>query len=318
MSTINTVTGSIDSSDLGMTFLHEHICSTSPGFWQAWPELFGGREPFIERASEALRELKATGGGTFVDVSTMDLGRDVRMLRDISEKSGMPIVACTGHWLDGSRSMQVRTVEEIAEFFLHEINDGLEGTGIKPGIIKVATADSAELSEFEEKILRAAARAHRESGLPITTHTGAKMEVGLRHATILEDEGVDPTRVHIGHSDDSDSFYYLTSLLDRGYWIGFDHLCWELFRKPTFVQRVATTVELINRGYAGQLTLSHDYALAISLFSTADQVEVFRPMNPDGLQFIFNRFIPALQEAGVTEETVQQIMVENPRKYFEG
>lgn len=203
MATVESVTGPIDCRDLGVTFLHEHICSTSPGFWQAWPELFGGREVFIEQAAAALRELKATGGGTFVDVSTMDLGRDVRMLRDISVQSGMPIVACTGHWLDGSRSMQVRTVEEITEFFLHEIRDGLEGTGIKPGIIKVATADSATLSAFEEKILRAAARAHRESGLPITTHTGAKMEVGLRQAAVLEDEGVDPTRVHVGHSDET-------------------------------------------------------------------------------------------------------------------
>ena len=328
MATINSVMGPIETAQLGFTLLHEHVCSTSPGFWQAWPSLFGGRDEFIARAVDELTAAKEAGVDTFVDVTPMDLGRDIRLIKEVSERSGMTIIAATGHWLDPSWSMKQRTVEELTDFFTSEIEDGIEGTDVKAGIIKIAHDQSPQLIEwglinpdhtgFGEKITRAAARTHQRTGVPITTHTGAKLELGSHQADILEDEGVEPSRVYLGHSDDSDSPSYLTGLMDRGYLMGFDHLCWGGLLTPAFEVRVATTVDLVQRGYAENIALSHDFALAISLFTTEEERNVFRPMNPDGIQFIHKRYIPALQANGITDETVQQIMVENPRRYFEG
>ena len=171
---LNSVTGPIDSADLGFTLMHEHVCASSPGILQVWPELLGGRAAFRDYVVKILRDAKKAGIDTFVDVTTFDLGRDIRFLRDVAESSKMTILACTGHWRDVSRSMEVRTVDELTQFFLNEITIGIEGTDVKAAIIKVANDDAPELSPFGERICRAAARAHLVTGVPITTHANAK------------------------------------------------------------------------------------------------------------------------------------------------
>ena len=315
MSTINGVLGPIDSADLGFTLMHEHVAVASAGFWQAWPELFGGREAFIERIGGVLAEAKAGGVETFVDVTTIDLGRDIRLIRDVAERSGMNIIACTGHWLDPSRSMAARTVEELTALFVKEIEQGIEGTTIKAGILKLANDDTPQLSRFGEKAARAVARAHLATGVPITTHAGAKLEIGFRQAEVFEEEGVDPSHVIIGHSDDTDSMHYLTGLMDRGYWVGLDRLP---MHDPPFAVRAGTCAALIERGYADQLVLSHDYPLDIQLAPTAFRDEEWGPMNPDGIRFIQRRFLPGLRERGVSAAVCEQLTVENPRRFFEG
>ncbi len=325
MAMINSVTGPVDSADLGFTLTHEHVCSVSAGFWQAWPELFGGREAFIEKVSAELAEVKAGGVDTFVDVTTIDLGRDIRLIREVAERSGLRIIACTGHWLDPSRTMQARTVEELTAYFIREIEEGIEGTDVKAGIIKVANDDPGDaplprpqLTSFGEKLLRAAARAQKATGVPITTHAGARNRWGDRQVEVFEDEGVDPSRVYVGHSDDTDSMSYLTGLLQRGYWVGFDRLPWGNLRAPLSVDERATTVaSLIEQGYESQMCLSHDYPLGLGLAPT-DYWETARAANPDGVLFLSRKFIPLLREKGVSEATIDRITRENPRRYFEG
>ena len=249
MSTINGVLGPIDSAGLGFTLMHEHVAAGSAGVWQAWPELFGGREAHIERVAGILVDAKAGGLRTFVDVTTIDLGRDIRLIRDVAERSGVNIIACTGHWLDPSRSMAARTVEELTALFVKEIEQGIEGTTIKAGILKLANDDTPRLSRFGEKAARAVARAHLATGVPITTHAGAKLEIGFRQAEVFEEEGVAPRHVIIGHSDDTDSMHYLTGLMDKGYWVGLDRLP---MPDPPFAVRAGTCAALIERGYADQ------------------------------------------------------------------
>ncbi len=130
--------GRIDTSKLGLTLSHEHIATASAGIWQSWPELFGGRAQFVRQSVDLLKQAKDEGLVSFQDVSPIDPGRDVRMMEEISRKSGVLIIAATGHWLDPSRVMNARTVDELADFFHHEIEDGIDGTGIRPGVIKVA------------------------------------------------------------------------------------------------------------------------------------------------------------------------------------
>ena len=318
---INAVTGPVDSSTLGFTLTHEHVCSVSAGFWQAWPELFGGREAFLDQVSAELAEAKQEGVDTFVDVTTIDLGRDIRLIREAAERSEMTIIACTGHWLDPSRSMSARTVDELTAFFTREIEEGIEGTDIRAGIIKVANDDPGEegrqLTEFGEKVLRAAARAHLTTGVPITTHAGARNRWGENQADVFEDEGVDPSRVYIGHSDDTDSMGYLTGLLKRGYWIGLDRLPFGSFFAPTFEERADVAAALVAEGYGDKVCLSHDFPLGLGLAPT-DRWEGFRGGNPDGILFIQRKFLPALRDRGVTDAQIDQLTRENPRRYFEG
>ena len=315
MPTINGVLGPLDTAGLGFTLMHEHVCASSPGFWQAWPEKFGGRDHYIETRAATLADAKAAGVDTFVDVTTIDLGRDIRLIRDVAERSGMNIVACTGHWLDPSRSMAARTVDELTEFFVKEIEQGIEGTDIKAGILKLANDDTPRLSRFGQKAAQAVARAQLATGVPITTHAGAKLEIGFRQAEVFEEEGVDPKHVIIGHSDDTDSMHYLTGLMDRGYWVGLDRLP---MQDPPFDVRADTCAALIERGYADQLILSHDFPLGIALMPTAFEQGEWQQVNPDGIQFIHRRFLPALRERGVSEDVCEQLTVHNPRRFFEG
>ncbi len=316
MATVNSVLGPLDTSKLGFSLMHEHLCSTSPGFWQAWPGLFGGREAYIEKCVGILKQAKQEGVDTFVDVTTFDLGRDIRLIREVADKSGVNIIACTGHWLDPSRSMNARTVEELTEFFTMEIQQGIEGTDIKAGIIKVAN-DEPGVTEFGEKVLRAAARAHKATGVPITTHTNAKLRLGERQAAIFEEEGVKPSRVTIGHSDDTDSLGYLTALLKRGYWLDMDRLPFGTFFPPTFEERVGVMTELVRQGYANQIMLSHDFPLDLGLAPTARR-QTFQASNPDNILFITRKFLPALREKGVADEAIRTMTVDNPRRFFDG
>ena len=135
----------------------------------------------------------------------------------------MNIVACTGHWLAPTLSMGARSTEELTEFFVLEIERGIEGTGIKPGVIKVAT-DHEGVTPFLERALRAAARASKATGIPVTTHTYAADRIGEKQADIFENEGLNPAMVCLGHCDDSDNMGYLTGLVKRGYTIGMDHM----------------------------------------------------------------------------------------------
>jgi phosphotriesterase-related protein len=222
---VQTVQGSIDASKLGFTLPHEHVCASSAGFWQVWPEFFGGRAAFTRKVTDKLEAARDAGVRTIVDVTPVDVGRDIRLLEEVSRKSGMQIVACTGHWLSPSLSMAARTADELAEFFILEIERGIEGTDIKPGVIKVAT-DQEGVTPFLEGALRAAARASKTTGVPVTTHTYAAGRIGEKQADIFESEGLNPVAVCLGHCDDSDDMGYLTGLLKRGYTIGMDHLTW--------------------------------------------------------------------------------------------
>ena len=191
---VQTVRGPLDASKLGFTLPHEHICVSSAGFWREWPEFFGGRAAFIAKVVEKLKAAKREGVDTIVDVTPADVGRDVRLLEEVSRKSGVNIVACTGHWLFPSLSMSPRTVEELTDFFVLEIERGIEDTGIKAGVIKVAT-DEEGVTPFLEKALRAAARASKATGIPVTTHTNAAERTAEKQAAIFEEEKLDPASV---------------------------------------------------------------------------------------------------------------------------
>lgn len=147
-----------------------------------------------------MRRSVNAGIRTIVDLSTFDTGRDIRYREEISRKSGMQIVAATGQHVYAAESYNARTIEEITEYFIKEIEQGIDGTDIKAGVIKVA-ARSDVMTPTEDKVFKAAARASKATGIAIETHTHARRRAGEKQAVVLEAEGVSPARVSFGHSD---------------------------------------------------------------------------------------------------------------------
>lgn len=322
---VETVRGRVAASELGFTLPHEHIYASSPGFLRAWPEFFGGREALRDKAVAGLRAAKSAGVQTIVDVTTFDIGRDVRLMAEISRAADVHIVAATGLWIDPSLSMRSRSVEELTQFFLREIEQGIEDTRIKAGIIKVATEGAT--TPFQELVLKAAARASLASGVPVTTHTLAAQRDGERQAAILESEGLSPSRVCIGHSDDSDDLDYLTGLAARGYALGVDHITRGV-RGPdpdeqsssshsaprgSWRSRLHLVKALIDRGFADRILLSNDWLFGFSNYGTAS-LDALDRRNPDGMTFISNRALPFLLDIGVSRETLSAMTVANPAR----
>jgi phosphotriesterase-related protein len=316
VATVNTVLGPIDTRELGFTLTHEHLVNTSAGIPQVYPD-FLDRKGTVDWAVQELRAAYAEGVRTIVDVTTIDLGRDIRMMKEVSRRTKVHIVAATGTWRDIPRAFWSAKPDMIAALYIREIQDGMEGTGVKAGVIKVAT-DREGVTEQGEIILRAAARAQKATGVPISTHTWAPERVGEQQVRVFEDEGVDLNRVYIGHSNDTTDTGYLLGLLRRGVWIGLDRYPGgRAPGTPDWQARTETVKRLMDAGFGHRLMLSHDHFVTLTT-ANREMQDQRRRFNPDGYLFIKRRVLPRLRELGASEQDVQKLMVENPRWFFEG
>ena len=313
---VQTVTGPIDASELGFTLSHEHICACTPDYWEKWSGAVGGRAGLVSRVVDVLKSVRGDGVDTLVDLSPYDVGRDIRLIEEVSTKSGLQIIACTGQHLYPPESMTNRTTEELTAYFVGEIEQGIEGSGIRAGVIKVAT-DRDGVTPVVERALRAAARASKATGVPIETHTHARLRMGEKQAEIFESEGVDPARVCLGHSDDSDDMDYLLALAKRGYTLGMDHVNRGLKSdaRVSWQKRAECIRQLIDAGLGDRIFLSQDVVLGAALLPAEGQGEREKN-NPDGMRFNARRLIPWLRQTGVTKRAIRAMTVDNPRRFF--
>ncbi len=322
MAMINTVLGPISSDELGVTLIHEHLILAYPG-WEcdalAAPY---DREAIATVCVEALEQAKAYGLKTMVDATPIDLNRDVELDRMVSDRLGINVICATGLYMEAMgkpaylkfRSQLVDTTTEIYETFMKEITQGIEDTGVKAGVIKVATG-RGEISDYEERVLRAAARAQKETGVPIITHTEAGT-MGPEQADLLISEGADPRRIMIGHIGGNANLQYHTSILDKGVYIAFDRLGIEIMFRDAL--RKACIIGLIGIGYANRIMLSHDYS-PYWLGRSVELPDIAKTLLANwSYSHVFENIIPALKEAGVTDENINMMMVENPRRLFAG
>jgi len=315
VATVNSVLGPLDTADLGFTLTHEHIFTASAGIQQTFPELFGDFDKLREQAAWSLNEAREGGVKTIVDLSTMDLGRDIRFIKEMSERTGVQIIAATGIWRDIPRALWLRSPDEIAALFIREIEVGIEGTGVKAGIIKVAN-DMGGVTKEGEVILRAAARAARQTGVRISTHTYAPERVGEQQVAIFEAEGFDLNRVYIGHSNDTTDLDYLLGLVRRGVWLGLDRHQTSSPIGPNAEGRTQTLAALIKAGVGDRLMVSHDWGV-LGVARTSDPL-TSRGYNPDGWLFTKRRVYPRLLELGITQAQVDALNVDNPRRFLGG
>ena len=315
MTNINTVLGPIESSKLGFTLSHEHICNGFGGSPFTFPE-FLDREATLKRAVIDLSEAKNEGLHTIMDVAPHDQGRDIKLQQEVSKRSGVNIITCTGTWLDVPRFFDGLHPNKIADLYIREIEEGIEGTEVKASIIKVAS-DKGGVKPKEELVLRAAAKASKSTGIPIMTHTWAPDRIGEEQVRILKEENLDMSLVCIGHSNDTTDIKYLTGLLDQGVWLGMDRHPGGGLGTPLWEERTKIIKSLIELGWGHRIMLAHDWDSSIGLHSSEFRVQR-EAYNPDNYLFITRNVLPYLKNLGATETDIKKLTVYNPQKYLEG
>jgi phosphotriesterase-related protein len=311
MPTVNSVSGPLDTAKLGFTLMHEHILVQSPGVKENFPVY--NRKAEIANAIHKVKDVQTRGVATLVDL-TPGSWRDIPFVKEVVKGSDAQVIVATGLYWEVPHyfaAQSGRSVEFIADFFVRDIQDGIMDTGVKAGIIKCAT-DEPGVTPDVERVLRASAQAHRRTGVPISTHTHAASEVGLKQQDIFESEGADLSRIVIGHSGDSEDIAYLRKICDRGSYIGMDRFGVDIFL-PT-PQRVATIARMCQLGYAEKMVLSHD---ASCYFDWTDRPLIDKLVPNWHFNHIPDDVVPALRTAGVTDEQITTMTVENPRRIFE-
>lgn len=328
MGTVQTVLGPISADDLGPTLVHEHVLISYAGD-EFDPTSTWTRAGAIETAVERMRQLREFGIKTFVDPCPIELGRDPELMAEVSQRSGVNIVCATGFYFEEiglPYYWRLRTQEEITELYLHEINNGIGETGIKPGIIKVASGHPP--TDLERKFIAAAAVAARESGLTIITHCEASSGSDVQQE-IFAEHGVDLSRCLIGHQDQAPDPKQLIEIVERGSFVGVDRIGLEILVPDD--RRVELITAVLDAGHEERICLSQDhmcslrsarfpYVIPPELAAIAEQ---FLPLVLEQIHgrphtYLFTDFRPKLEAAGVDRSVLDSILVDNPRRLFGG
>jgi phosphotriesterase-related protein len=304
---IHSVSGPLRAEQLGRTLMHEHTTILWPGAEHDYR-----RPPPVTQVDTLVARLetaKAAGISTIVDAAPGDLGRNPVIAAEAAARAGMNIICVTGQysyyrmpWYDSPAVARSNPTDAdaLAANFVREIEHGIGDTGIRAGLIKVAT-DAGELDAYEERALRAAARAHLATGAAIITHT-QDGTLGPEQVAIFAEEGADLSRVVIGHNDTGD-LAYLLGMLDSGVTLGYDRMGYEMFL-PERVRMAALTT-LLRLGYERQIVLSHD-------------VVGGNPSSHVEMSYVCEVVVPRLLADGVSERAIDTMLIENPRRILCG
>lgn len=321
---IQTVLGPVPVDSLGKTLMHEHILVSFPGA-ESDPRYPFDRKAFIETATTKLKTLREWGVRTFVDPCPIEMGRDVRLMAEISERSEMNIVCATGFYFEGMglpSYWRHASVEEITALYVREVEQGIDGTSIRAGLIKCSTS-APTITPLEQKVLTAASLAQRATGVPILTHTEGGL-CGPEQQDLFAEQGVPLSQCLIGHSCGNPDHAYHRRIVERGSYVGFDRI--GLTRRQSDEVRADNVVKLIDAGFTDRVMLSQDgycgwrgkYIFEPSPERTAE-IDAQRASGewPMPQTHIFTRFLPMLRERGVSDETIDVFLTQNPRRYFQ-
>lgn len=341
MTTVMTVTGPVDSADLGTTLTHEHIINDVTSWWQStcstgWSaEEFENhpvtmdivwdlkQDPFGNRdncrlddeglAIEEVGRYATLGGQTIIDATGLGVGRDLALLQRVSERTGVNIIAGTGYYLDGAQPAQVKALrpEQIAELIVADVTDGADG--IRPGIIGEIGV-GADFTPAERASLEGALIAQRELDLPVEVHLPAWFRRGGEVLDLAEQHGVDPACVVLCHMGPSgDDLTYQEELLRRGAWVQYDMIGMEVFyadqkvQCPSDEENARWLCRLAERGHLARLLISQDIFVK----------SLLRHYGGPGYGHILQYFVPRLRRLGMTEGDIDHLLTINPRTLFE-
>lgn len=304
---VQTVSGRVPPESLGFTLPHEHtrcVLWHIPNRWDYW-ELTGEDELILPE----LALFRDAGGTCLVDVTLREIGRDPARLCRLAEASGLAIVMGCGWYRQSYYPVEARidrrSVEDLADELVREFEEGADGTDVRPGIIGEIGTDKPWLSAQEERVFRAVARASRATGMAVMTHA-VMSDVGLAQLAVMDDAGVDPARVVIGHADSYPDLRYYLALIERGASIECDFLGMsftpqEKHGEPRLVRLL---LELLARGHADRVFLSHDVCHNSQLTCYEGK----------GYAYLAGHFLPRLRDEGVSEAEICQMTVLNPRR----
>ncbi len=304
---VQTVSGPVDPTQLGWVLPHEHTAIALwhiENRWDYWE--LRRDEPLI---LEELARFRDVGGGGLVDLTLPGVGRDPAWLARLSEQSGLAIVMGAGWYRQAYYPAEAlidrRSVESLADEIVREAEEGVGASGVRPGIIGEIGTDKPWLSAQEERVHRAAARAARATGLAITTHAVGS-PVGLEQLTVFESEGADPARVVIGHADSYPSQDYHRAIVERGATVEFDFLgmTFTPLERHGEGRIVESICDLLGAGHAERIMLSQDVCHDSQLARYGG----------NGYTYLATAFLPSLREAGVSDDEIRTITVDNPRR----
>lgn len=315
MPQIETTAGPIDADAMGRTLCHEHLLTASESVRFQFPHLHDERRELDRAVAEVSRAMEH-GVRTIVDPACMDLARDARLARRVAEATGIQLVMCTGvygqHYTFLPQHFQTRDEDYLADAFVHDIEQGIQGTGVKAAFIKTA-ADEPGITPDVEKVHRAAARASLRTGRPIMAHSRPASRTGLEQTRIFLEEGIAPDRVMIAHTGDTDDLAHIEELLELGVYIGMDRYGTAIFLPDESRNRVVA--ELCARGYANRMVLSQDACATIDWFPE----EMVAQLAPKwSMTLLFDEIIPQLGELGVPAADIDTMLDVVPRAWLAG
>jgi len=300
---IHTVTGPVAPTELGTTLIHEHILCDFIGAEKTGPHRWE-RDEVFEVMLPYLKTLRAAGGRTFVDCSPKYIGRDPLLLKRLAEASGLRIITNTGLYKEPylPRYALDGTPESLAADWTREAEDGLDGTGIRPGFIKIA-ANEGPLSPIQEKIVRAAALTHRRTGLTIASHT-TEGKTALQELGVLAQEGVVGSAFIWVHADAEADSGLRREAGRRGAWIELDGIDASSPQRHIDIIGDLVQAELIN-----QVLISQD----AGWYSAGEP----RGGTPRSYEKLLTEFVPALEKSGITQAVVRALLEGNPGRALE-
>lgn len=296
MPLFKTVLGDISESDLGVTLAHEHICCFSEYAYQMVGKDYLDKNALADTATVYLKELKKKYGlATFVDCTPINIGRDVELLKRISEQSEINIICSTGFYYTDEPVLYNTSAEQLCKYMV------ADAYAVNAGIIKCAVENEA-ITRFGEKLLRACAKAHLCLGLPIVLHSNANNRNALKALEILFLEGVNPNAVTVGHLSDTDDLEYVKNIASYGCFIGLDRL-YKNTSEEYVSKKTQSILELCKASYEDQILLSHD-----ALFFNGFEAELKIDEQPR-FSYCFDYILPQL-----TKSLSDKLMVQNPMR----
>lgn len=316
MGEVQSFRGPVAAGELGPTLIHEHVFVGHLELDLDFPHPEWHEASAVESAVAALDELHALGVRTVVDLTVLGLGRDVARVSAVAERTEVNLIASTGYYCTGTLPTFFHVngpglliddgPDPLTEMFLSDIECGIAGTGVRAAMLKVVT-DRPGLTADVQRVMAAAAAAHQQTGVPITTHTHAPSRNGRDQLRFLTAHGVDPQRIVVGHCGDSQDVDYLRELMDAGATIGMDRFGMEHVLPDE--ARVRTVLELIALGYVEKMVLSHDAAI----FSRVTPPSWRAAHVPNWhMANVSTRIVPMLLAGGATGDDIHQLLVVNP------
>ena len=336
-----TVLGPVPAADLGVTLVHEHVLMSLLVYWRApapddaeaqafatqpvslenlwWvrQHIMDNRDNCqldnLEHAIHEVRRFKAAGGGTLTEVTSANIGRDVRGLAEVSRRTNVHVIAGTGYYIAPSHPPELadRSVASLTEEMTRDLLEGIGETGVRAGVIgEIGTSDP--ITDVEERVVRAAAQAQRRTGAPIVVHPAPGKHSVRRLATLLEGCGADPTRVVISHLDERmrDDVPSLLALARRGFVLGYDTFGREAYyasrdtQLPSDADRIQVLMRLLEAGYAGSVGLAQDICFKTELTAYGGH----------GYAHLLRHIVPRLRLAGVTPSDLDTMLITTPRR----